>query len=133
MVFPAKLPQNRGMGQFERGQQKPPGSGRKKGIPNKRTELLRDVLENLECDVPQKLIALLPSLPPDGQAHVLLELLSYLYPRRKAMEPVTSAFGLSVEQTRNFFFNITADPETRKAAEFVAERISSGETTEPTE
>lgn len=106
----------------------PKTGGRQKGTPNKRTEILRDVLEKLDCDVPQRLVTLLPQLSPDRQADVLLELLQYVFPKRKAEEPVQPTVGLTLEQTKNFFFNITADPETKRAAELVAERISGGKT-----
>lgn len=118
------------MGEFVSGHVK--AGGRKRGAPNRRTEILRDVLERLGCDVPQRLVALLPQLAPDSQARVLMELMSFLYPRRKAVELVPASIGFSVEQTRNFFFNITSDPETMKAAEFVAERIASGEKSQST-
>lgn len=62
------------------------GSGRKKGTPNKKTLVLTEILESLDCDVTQKLTELLPQLNPEKQADVLLELMSYLFPKRKALE-----------------------------------------------
>ncbi len=68
------------------------GSGRKKGTPNKKTLILSEILDSLDCDVPTKLIDLLNLLDPDKQADVLLELMSYLFPKRKALE-LTGADG----------------------------------------
>ncbi len=60
--------------------------GRKKGSLNKRTLVRKEVTEALGVDVPQRLAELLPQLEPEKQADVLLELLSYIYPKRKAIE-----------------------------------------------
>jgi hypothetical protein len=64
----------------------PKTGGRKPGTPNKRTEMLSDALACLDCDVPSKLIQLLPQLTPEKQATVLLGLMPYLYPKRTAIE-----------------------------------------------
>lgn len=64
----------------------PKTGGRKKGTPNKRTQVLHEVLDELGFDVIEKLNKLLPQLKPDKQAGVLLDLLTYLYPKRKAIE-----------------------------------------------
>lgn len=68
------------------------GSGRKKGTPNKKTLVLSEILDSLDCDVPSKLIEILNQLEPEKQADVLLELMSYLFPKRKALE-LTGAEG----------------------------------------
>ena len=72
------------------------GSGRKKGTPNKKTLILSEILESLDCRVTEKLTELLPQLDPDKQADVLLELMSYLFPKRKALE-VTGADGGAIQ------------------------------------
>jgi hypothetical protein len=77
---------NTGMGKFLPGKPRLAKSGRKKGTPNKKTVVLLEVLELVGLNVPQKLTELLPSLEPEKQADVLLELLSYLYPKRKALD-----------------------------------------------
>jgi hypothetical protein len=69
---------------FKRGQ--PKMGGRKKGTPNKQTALLKDALDELSVDVPKRLAELLPKLEPSKQADVLLDLMGYLYPKRKALE-----------------------------------------------
>jgi hypothetical protein len=69
---------------------KPLGSsktgGRQKGVPNKKTAFLCESLSSLECDVPTRILELMPSLPPDRQADIWLELLQYLYPKRKPID-----------------------------------------------
>lgn len=60
--------------------------GRNKGTPNKRTLMLSTMLEELGLDVPQCIAMLLPQLSPDRQMDVLLELMQYLFPKRKAVE-----------------------------------------------
>lgn len=60
--------------------------GRKKGTPNRKTMLLRDTFENLGFDVPGRLYSLLSELSPREQAEILLKLMEYLYPKRKAIE-----------------------------------------------
>lgn len=72
------------------GSLKTPGSGRQKGSKNKRTLIggkIAEILESCALDPVEKLIKeVYPMLQPDGQAKVLLELTSYLYPKRKAVE-----------------------------------------------
>ncbi|MGZ3775201.1 MAG: hypothetical protein ACXVCY_15020 [Pseudobdellovibrionaceae bacterium] len=73
------------MGQFQLGQIKPPGSGRKKGTPNKKSQSLSEILNAHDFNVPEKLIELLPQLSAERQADLLLDLMGYLYPKRKPM------------------------------------------------
>lgn len=69
---------------------KPQGShktgGRFKGTPNKKTLVLQDALEKCGIDVVAKLAELLPRLPAEKQADILMNFLSYLYPKRKSVE-----------------------------------------------
>lgn len=85
------MAENSGMSKFQKGTPKPATSGRKKGTPNKKTLILSESLENLKLDVPARLNELLPLLPYEKQADVLLELMSYLYPKRKPLEGDGSA------------------------------------------
>lgn len=63
--------------------------GRTKGTPNKRTLDLQENLAASGIDVIEQLTNLLPELPPQLRANVLLELMQYLYPKRKAIEVKT--------------------------------------------
>ncbi len=67
-------------------QEKKKGSGRQKGTPNKRTKLLNEILDAKDFCIPGKLIELLPSLSFEKQVDILLDLMSYVYPKRKAIE-----------------------------------------------
>lgn len=78
------------MGRFKAGQPRPTNGGRKKGTPNKKTQKLLDILESKGLNVPEKIIELLPKLDFKDQVTTLLSLMSYLYPKRKAVEFVDS-------------------------------------------
>lgn len=60
--------------------------GRKVGTPNRRTAALIDKLEGLRFDPLHELIRLLPELTPREKSAVCLQMLPYLYPRRKAVD-----------------------------------------------
>ncbi len=64
----------------------PKTGGRQKGTPNKRTAEIADVFENIGFNVPEQLVSLMPDLSPEKKATVLLVLMNFLYPRRKAVE-----------------------------------------------
>lgn len=76
------------LARFQPGQEKPTGSGRKRGTRNKRSQHLIDALDNLGVDVPGRLAELLPRLSPEKQADVLMGLMGYLYPKLKMIEQV---------------------------------------------
>lgn len=71
---------------FRPGDKKPEKSGRKLGTPNKRTTLLVETLDSLEIEPLKEIIDLLPTLEPKEQVDVYLDLISYIYPKRKATE-----------------------------------------------
>jgi len=62
--------------------------GREKGTPNKRTVELAERLEALDCDPVARLANLAndPDLDPAIRARCCIELMAYLYPKRKAIE-----------------------------------------------
>lgn len=74
------------MAHFQSGQKKPQGSGRKKGTPNRRTQALQEIFEAHDFVIPEKIIEILPRLSIEKQAEILMDLMSYLYPKRKATE-----------------------------------------------
>lgn len=69
---------------------KPLGSektgGRKKGTPNKKTIGLENALANHNIDLVEQIAQVLPQLALDKRADVLLNMMSYLFPKRKAIE-----------------------------------------------
>jgi hypothetical protein len=60
--------------------------GRKKGTPNRRTNQLVDQLAKLNLDIPAEIAKVLPDLEPEARAKVLMDLMSFLFPKRKAIE-----------------------------------------------
>lgn len=65
--------------------------GRKKGTPNKKTLGLEDALEAHGLNIIAELSTLMPQLPADKKADVLLNLMGYLFPKRKAVELVSAS------------------------------------------
>ncbi len=64
----------------------PKTGGRKKGTPNKETIDLQGALSLQGFDPLNKLLELLPQLSPEKQVGVLMELMGYLFPKRKAID-----------------------------------------------
>lgn len=60
--------------------------GRKKGTPNKSSERLQDQLAELKLDVPKEIANTLSILEPELKIKALMDLMGYLYPKRKAIE-----------------------------------------------
>lgn len=60
--------------------------GRRKGTPNRRTIDLTERLENVGLNVPERLVELLPQLSAEKQVEILMDLMTFLYPKRKAIE-----------------------------------------------
>lgn len=60
--------------------------GRAKGTPNKRTEELQDFFDSKGMFIPEMIVEKLHLLDDEKQIDVLLDLMPYLYPKRKAIE-----------------------------------------------
>jgi len=69
---------------FKPGHQK--RGGRTKGTPNKSTQALSELLEELNHDPLKETINTLPLLNPSDRVKTNLKLLEFIYPRKKAME-----------------------------------------------
>jgi hypothetical protein len=109
----------------------PKTGGRKKGIPNKRTLLLREALDSFGCDVPQRIVALLPDLSAEKQADILVELLKYLYPTRKAVEHSGPQGGpIVLEEQRKYMLRVLAESDLLAAAQTIAERLAADDSEE---
>ena len=65
------------------------GGGRKKGTPNKRSQVLLQALEAHGCDVAEQIAQLLrdPEAAATLKADLLAKLLPYLYPQLKPQDP----------------------------------------------
>lgn len=90
-----------------RGSPKTPGSGRKKGAPNKRTVELQAKLAALGCDpiAGMAKIAMGKKNTPELRGRMFAELAAYLFPKRKAVEisgegvsPVNYTFNMGAEK-----------------------------------
>lgn len=68
---------------FEPGHKKIPGSGRPKGYVSPRTRALELLLFEHKYNPVKELIALLPELEARDKAKVHMELMQYIYPKRK--------------------------------------------------
>lgn len=73
---------------WPKGKSKPKTGGRKAGVPNKRTGELSQRIEELlgGQDLPQAILSRIKKLSLERQAEFLMELMPYVYPRRKAAE-----------------------------------------------
>ncbi len=64
----------------------PKTGGRKRGTPNKRSLDLVETLDRHNFNPIEKLFGIIPELSAKEQAHVLLGILPYLYPKRKSLD-----------------------------------------------
>ncbi len=73
-------------GRFYKGMPKPEHSGRKKGTPNKRTKELIELFG--DYNPAESLLEILKSdrVPIDLKIKINLDLMGYLYPKRKSIE-----------------------------------------------
>ncbi len=73
-------------GQFQKGMKRPDNAGRKKGTPNRKTRELLELLSDYNPAV--SLLEILKSdrVPIDLKIKINLDLMSYIYPKRKSVE-----------------------------------------------
>ena len=72
----------------------PKTGGRIKGTPNRSSLDFQEALQGFVVDIVAELIRLLPQLEVSKRVDILVSLMSYVYPRRKAVE-VSSAESIS--------------------------------------
>ena len=67
---------------------KVPGSGRKRGVPNKRTAEIRELLLSLKCDpiTGMARLAMNTKNPPELRGRMYAELAGFVFSKRKAIE-----------------------------------------------
>lgn len=68
---------------FKPGDPRPPGSGRQKGQVSPRTKALEILLLEHQYNPVKELLKLIPQLDPRDASKVHLELMQYIYPKRK--------------------------------------------------
>lgn len=71
---------------FKPGQARPEGAGRKKGTLNRASMPILELMESRNFNALDELIKLLPDLEPNIQAKVLCEIMSFVYPKKKALD-----------------------------------------------
>lgn len=83
--------------------------GRSKGIPNRKTQIFCDLLEKNGIDIVFELCCIIKdgSTPQSLRAAILLDLLKYQFPKRKALE-FCGEVGESVNFHLEFGANGTA-------------------------
>jgi formylmethanofuran dehydrogenase subunit B len=67
--------------------------GRSAGTPNRKTSDLCEFFESAHFHVPTELMKIFSSLDADKQVDVLMRLMEYLYPKRKAALGTDSTEG----------------------------------------
>jgi hypothetical protein len=73
-------------------------AGRPKGSPNRSSLLLTEILNGYGLNVPEQLVKLLPELEPRDQARVLLDLMEYIYPKRKSIDIALEPLDAKLEK-----------------------------------
>ncbi len=70
--------------------------GRQKGTPNKVTKDLIDIVhECLGMSLPEKIFELFPGLQKSQKAQVLMQMMDYIYPKRKAIDVTTKGEAIA--------------------------------------
>lgn len=70
---------------FKKGDPRPEGSGRKKGTPDKKSILVREILESHGINLVEQIIVRLPKLKTEEQVKALIQLIPYCYPKLTAI------------------------------------------------
>lgn len=77
--------------------------GRQKGTPNKSSAALKDQIEKaLGGDLPSEIIKRILSMDPEKAVAPLLDLMGYIYPKRKAVEHSSSLTPDEIERLEEF-------------------------------
>lgn len=92
----------------------PKTGGRLKGTPNKGSLSLDYLVENFEFNPLKELISILPTLEPDQRASILLRMLDFIYPKKKAIEISPSELSDEDEALRPRIIRIVAAAESIK-------------------
>jgi hypothetical protein len=66
---------------FKKGDPRPPGSGRKKGTPHKKSILVKEILDSHGINLIEQIIVRLKDISKVDQVKALMQLLPYVYPK----------------------------------------------------
>jgi hypothetical protein len=82
---------------FQKGAGKPANSGRKKGTPNKWSQVAAEIMERRGINPIEKLCDLVeaPGTHPDRHLRALIELCKYAYPQKKEL---SGEIGLAINE-----------------------------------
>jgi hypothetical protein len=82
------------------------------------------VLSKLDCNIPERLVQLLPGLEPPKQADVLLELMQFLYPKKRATE-VSGPEGqpIQIHERKQNLKILISDPNSFSALEVIEQKL----------
>lgn len=101
-----------------------PKTGRRiKGTPNRSTPYLIEMLEELQFDPVRELIQLMPDLSLERRAGVLLELMSFIYPKRKPRESLEDLGDVSYDFTSEIEQSPEQERIIKEAREVVFQKI----------
>lgn len=100
---------------FQKGDPKPPGSGRKKGQPNRITLLrVEDFLNTKGIHPVQKILDLLPTLDPADQVKTWLHLMKYVEPE---LRPTEALLNVTPEDTHQTYLEAQTTEQLHEALE----------------
>lgn len=81
---------------FKKGDPKPINSGRKPGVMNKKSVLIRDILESHGINLVEQIIVRLKDISKEDQVKALVSLLPYVYPKLTCTEIMGSSEGFRI-------------------------------------
>lgn len=81
---------------FEAGKPRPPNAGRKKGSVNKKSLLVKDVLESHGINLVEQIVIRLKEISREDQVKALTALLPYVYPKLASIEVKAEVGGFAI-------------------------------------
>lgn len=81
---------------FKPGMPRPANAGRKKGTPDKKSLLVKEILENNGINLVEKILNELPELSSNDRVKALVQMLPYVYPKLVSAELTTNDEGFRI-------------------------------------
>jgi hypothetical protein len=89
----------------------PKTGGRRRGTPNRATDELRQLVESrLQKTLPEAVIECLSEVTPKDRLRALLELMNFIYPKRKAIEPARIICEMQDDRTAGKIKKLLTSP-----------------------
>ncbi len=110
---------------FKKGDKKLDHSGRRKGVPNKRTVLVGEILAAHNISLVDQILARLKELEMLDQVKTLVALLPYVYSRQTNIQ-VSGIDGepIKIDHTRRDMREVLKDPRAIEAMALIADRLN---------